>query len=283
MSRHIFNTLSLISALLLACTIFLWVWSDWTDPRKNCLSFSDEFHIAVQDGRVCFFNVKEYGPYHGSIIALTSPEWPIERIFSKQRAFGDFCGIYYRYFCWADSGAVLWTLSVSLFYAMVVFAILPAISLWSWRRRVTRFFGALREMFGPQQTMFAVIRLYWWMGFLGVGACLTVATGIGLACVIRPEFRSWGSLGIMAGYCVHAVVFGTSIHVARRLTTKPDGMLPYARMVGIILATAYFPILTIPGIICVRRVTKHFAAHCESVHSGAGNQSAQGPRQQRKP
>jgi len=42
-------------------------------------------------------------------------------------------------------------------------------------------------------------------------------------------------------------------------------MLPYARMVGIVLATAYFPILTIPGIICVRRVTEHFAAYCESV------------------
>ena len=79
-----------------------------------------------------FFSDKEYGPYHGSIIAVTSPEWPIKRIFSKQRAFGDFCGIYYRYFRWADSGNVLWTLSVSLFYPMIVFAVLPTI--WGWKR-----------------------------------------------------------------------------------------------------------------------------------------------------
>ena len=71
--------------------------------------------------------------------------------------------------------------------------------------------------------------------------------------------------------CLAIVVFGTSIHVAHRLKSKPEGMLPFARMVGIILATLYFPILTIPGIICVRRVTKHFAAYCESV----ANQSAQ--------
>ena len=64
---------------------------------------------ACYDGRVEFFNDEEYGPYHGSIIALTSHDWPPERIFSKQQAFGDICGIYYRYFRWADSGAVLWT------------------------------------------------------------------------------------------------------------------------------------------------------------------------------
>ena len=87
MKSRIFNTLSLISAILLACTIILWAWSFWTDPRKDCLSFSGDFHVAVQDGRVSFFSDKEYGPYHGSIIALTSPEWPIERIFAEQACF----------------------------------------------------------------------------------------------------------------------------------------------------------------------------------------------------
>ena len=151
MIRRILNTLSLISAILLACTITLWAWSFWTNPRKDCLSFSSNFHVAVEDGRVSFFNVKDYGPYHGSIIAITSREWPIERIFSKQQAFGDICGIYYRYFRWADSGAVLWTLSISLFYPMIVFTVLPTMALWSWRRRMTRFFGALRECSAPDR------------------------------------------------------------------------------------------------------------------------------------
>ena len=125
MSRRIFNKLSLISAILLACTICLWVWSDSTDPRKDCLSFSSEFHVAVLLWPRRASSATRNGPYHGSIIAMTSPERPIERIFSKQRAFGDILGIYYRYFRWADSGAVLWTLSVSLFYPMIVFAVLP--------------------------------------------------------------------------------------------------------------------------------------------------------------
>jgi hypothetical protein len=163
MSRGIFNTLSLISAILLACTIILWAWSFWADVRKDRLSFSNGFHVGVYDGRLDFFS-DEHGPYHGSIIAITSRERPMERIFSKQRAFGDICGIYYRYFCWADSGAVLWTLSVSLIYPMIVFAVLPTISLRSWRRRVTRILGALREMFGTRQEKLSVIRMFWWMG-----------------------------------------------------------------------------------------------------------------------
>jgi hypothetical protein len=72
----------------------------------------------------------------------------------------------------------------------------------------------------------------------------------------------------MAICCIFAMAFGTSLHVAHRLATKPEGMLPYARLVGIILATTWFPILTIPGIICVRRVTKHFAAYREAFQAG---------------
>ena len=138
MIRRIFNTLSLISAILLACTVILWAWSFLDQPRKDCLSFSGDFHVRLLRWPHDFFSDKD-GPYHGSIIALSSPKKPVERIFSKQQGFGDTLGIYYRYFRWADSGAVLWTLSVSLFYPMIVFAVLPAISLWSWRRRVTRF------------------------------------------------------------------------------------------------------------------------------------------------
>jgi hypothetical protein len=273
MIRRIFNTLSLISAILLASTAILWAWSFWTDPRKDCLSFSGEFHVAVQDGRVSFFSDKEYGPYRGSISALTSPAWPIERIFSKQRAFGDTLGIYYRYFRWADSGAVLWTLSVSLFYPMIAFAVLPTIWLWTWRRRVRSSLRAIREMFGPRQEMFSVIRLYWWMGVVGAVVYFVTACTIILRIVLCFESPSLDNVGPLAICCVWAAVFGASLHVAHRLRTKPEGMLPYARMIGIILATAWFPILTIPGIICVRRVTKHFAAHCESVRSRTGTQS----------
>jgi hypothetical protein len=134
MTRRIFNTLSLISALLLICTFFLWIWSFWTDPRKDCLSFGRDFHVAVEYGRASFFNNKEYGPYHGSVITLSSSTWPAERTFSEQGWFGDAYGVYYRYFRWAGSGAVLWTLGVSLLYPMIALAVLPVAWLWLWWR-----------------------------------------------------------------------------------------------------------------------------------------------------
>ena len=72
MKSRIFNTLSLISAILLACTVILWVWSFWANPYKSNLSVSNALHIGLCDGRIEFFSDK-FGPYHGSIIALTSP------------------------------------------------------------------------------------------------------------------------------------------------------------------------------------------------------------------
>ena len=69
MKSRIFNTLSLISAILLACTIILWAWSFRADPRKDRLSFSGSFHVGFYDGRIDLFSHK-HGPYHGSVIAL---------------------------------------------------------------------------------------------------------------------------------------------------------------------------------------------------------------------
>jgi hypothetical protein len=132
MFRHLFDTLSLISVVLLGCTLCLWVWSFWADPQKESLSFNRSLHVGVFQGRVEFFNIKEYGPYHGSIIALDGI--PIE-----QRGFGNAYGVYYRHFRWVDSGAVLWTLSVTLVYSMVAFVVLPII--WAgkrWRAKVVQ-------------------------------------------------------------------------------------------------------------------------------------------------
>ena len=256
MKRRTFNTLSLISALLLACTTVLWGWSFWADMREDRLSISDNFHMGAYRGRLEFFSLK-IGPYHGSSTIFDETK-------DTERGFGDTLGVYYRYLRFADSGDVIWTLSVSLFYPMIVFAVLPMTWAWLWWQRAKLLPLACQREPVPLHEMFWVISLYWWVGILGI-ACLTVASGVGIACVSRQGFLSWESFGIMAGYCFHAGVFGTSLYVARRLLTKPDGMLPYDRMVGIVLATMYFPILTIPGIICVQGVTKHFAAHCESV------------------
>jgi len=131
MKSRIFNTLSLISATLLACTVVVWALSFWTDVRKDHASFSDNLHVGFYDGRIDFFSDK-HGPYHGSVISLSSGQESAFPAFAERRGFGDTIGIYYRYFRWADSGIVLWTLSVSLLYPMIVFLILPIA--WAWKR-----------------------------------------------------------------------------------------------------------------------------------------------------
>lgn len=280
MKPRIFNTLSLISAVLLACTIFLWAWSLRVEPHVNYLSFRDGFHVSVWNGHSCFFNNKEYGPYLGGTIALLDSKKDkeeIDRFWSERRAFGPTFGVYYRYFHVPRSGTVIWTLCVSLLYPVIAFAMLPVVQFWKlpviwlrkWRR-ARRLRLACDADFGPGWQMLGVIRLYWRLGALGAAAYLVAAIGIGAAYIRRGGFPSWESLGQMAICCIFAMAFLTSTHVAHRLAKKPEGMLPYARLVGIILATAYFPILTIPGIICVQRVTRDFAAYCESLQAGTG-------------
>jgi hypothetical protein len=127
MIPRVFNTLSLLSAALAVCLIVLGVWTLGVDPRDYCVSINDTFHVGACRGRVEFFNNREYGPYHGSIVSLSDGSE-----FAERQGFGDAFGIYYRYFRRADSGAVLWTLSVSLAYPLIVLALLPAT--WAWLR-----------------------------------------------------------------------------------------------------------------------------------------------------
>ncbi len=69
---------------------------------------------------------EETGPYNGSIISFTSPGDPSP--YETERRF-DALGIYFRYFKFriVFPGEVLWTLTVSLWYPIILFSILPAI------------------------------------------------------------------------------------------------------------------------------------------------------------
>ena len=97
------------------------------------------------DRDLCFFNNKEYGPYLGGTVELLDRKEDIDRFFSERRAFGPTLGVYYRYFRVPGSGAVIWTLTVSLLYPIIIFAALPVIrfrklpAVWlrKWRRDIT--------------------------------------------------------------------------------------------------------------------------------------------------
>ena len=90
-------------------------------------SFSDDSHAGVGarglDSRIVFFSDAEYGPYHASIIGLADADGNDYPPLILEESFGDSLGIYYRSFQWSDS--TLWTLMVTLWYPIVLFAIMP--------------------------------------------------------------------------------------------------------------------------------------------------------------
>ena len=134
MMRRVFNVACLASAILFGCTIVVWLWTYNIDPRDVGVSVSDTFHVSVTRGWMFFYNDAEYGPYRGSIIALDG-----DGVFAKEQRFGPRFGVYWRYFRWAESGAVLWTAAVTLLYPLALFAVLPATWVWwRWRNKANK-------------------------------------------------------------------------------------------------------------------------------------------------
>ncbi len=154
MTRRYFTITALISCVFLGFTLLLTIASLWLNPWKQHLTITDSFHIGLfrwyQDaliGRIVFFNDGKYGPYEGSVIALVDNEVkrtrPIRKCFWSVGDYGisnvdyvneqgepvlkrracDLPGIYYRRIVWPDTS--LWTISVSLWYPMLLFALLP--------------------------------------------------------------------------------------------------------------------------------------------------------------
>jgi hypothetical protein len=123
-----------VSAFALSVAIFLFGASWWLNPLDHRLSFGEHLHFGIcrmgyHDPRLVVFNDPQYGPYSGSIIAIVGDDGNVKPPL-KESAFGDVAGVYYRHFAWVDSGNTLWTLMVSLWYPIGLFAILPARSVF---------------------------------------------------------------------------------------------------------------------------------------------------------
>jgi hypothetical protein len=127
MARRALKIATVTSTALLAVTAVLflagYVFSPW---EGQYVSLTKSAHVGVWglgcDSRIVFFNDPD-GPYCGSIIGLVDSEGNVHPPLVRQRAFGDSWGIYYRYFRW--SNATLWTLMVSLWYPLAMFAVMP--------------------------------------------------------------------------------------------------------------------------------------------------------------
>lgn len=127
MARRAFKIVTVVSTVLLAITVLLFLAGFVISPSDHYVSFNDDFHVGIWggglDSRIVFFNDAEYGPYHGSIIGLVHADGDVHPPLVREEAFGNSWGIYYRYFQWSD--ATLWTLAVTLWYPIAIFAITP--------------------------------------------------------------------------------------------------------------------------------------------------------------
>ena len=118
-----------------------------------------------------------------------------------------------------------------------------------------------------------VIRLYWWMGGLGVAICAILTLWLWKDWTTDRSFQPVDYLVAECYFIVSMVVFYASMNVAARLRTNPEGMLPWARLVGIIMAMMWFPIFGWPAIFCVRAITEHFDVYCRSFKKDRGGQA----------
>ena len=137
MAHRAFTTVAYVSVALLVATLVLTVGGIWLNPSDHHLSLGERFHIGVGghgwDRRLVLFSDGEGGPYAGSVVSLLGADGDVRPALDHLTGFGDTAGIYYRYIRSPD--ATVWTLTLSLWYPIVLFAILPAI--W-WTRKERR-------------------------------------------------------------------------------------------------------------------------------------------------
>ncbi|TWT56298.1 hypothetical protein CA85_43010 [Allorhodopirellula solitaria] len=116
---------------MLTLSVLLFLVGYIAKPTEYHFSFRDDSHVGVSsrglDARLVFFNDVEYGPYRGSTIGLIHANGEIYPPLEREGSFGDSWGVYYRHFQWSDS--TLWTLMVTLWYPITIFAIMPFASL----------------------------------------------------------------------------------------------------------------------------------------------------------
>ena len=133
---RLFSGLAIFSAAIAVVLAIAYVVAGSVDPTKQFIRIADACYLSIEgrgvDSRLVLFNHSDYGPYHGGIISLGEPNPP------RVSGFGDIVGIYYRDIRWSD-GAVLWTLSINLFYPIAITSLLPLawVALRRWRRGKT--------------------------------------------------------------------------------------------------------------------------------------------------
>lgn len=134
-----FNVVAGVSAVLFCLCIIAWAMASYVEPSEQSLSFLEDCHLSlfghpsnIIDATAVLFNIKDNGPYRGSILYFSGEPNP-----PTVTGFGYTAGIYYRMIRWPD-GNVLWTFALHMAYPSAFFLILPMIWGYGYRRRVRK-------------------------------------------------------------------------------------------------------------------------------------------------
>ena len=130
MRAHLFCAATLLSGVLAVCSLTAWIMPPLFSPTKFCITAVRGSYISVLriNGRGCavIFNYLQFGPPISLVTGINGSENP-----DLQDTQWVHLGIYYRCLH-ARRYADWWFFGVSLFYFVLLFAILP-IS-WLFRR-----------------------------------------------------------------------------------------------------------------------------------------------------
>ena len=136
--NQIFKWASIISCLGAGLCIFVIVACEFFQPTHiRLVSFSESYHIGLSargnlDTRIALYNDSEFGPYQGSVLGLVDKNGNASPVFDREQAFGDWLGVYHRYFREAGTGLEIWTTLISLWYPTVILSIIPIVRISRW-------------------------------------------------------------------------------------------------------------------------------------------------------
>ena len=103
----------------------------------------------------------------------------------------------------------------------------------------------------------ATTRMYRGIGWAGIGCCL-LAYSILMASELTTGTLDWAEFLVgTTGIGLYLAFFVFVLKTASRLETRFDRTYRRARWLGILVATIFFPVLTWPGIVAVRRLERY--------------------------
>ena len=103
----------------------------------------------------------------------------------------------------------------------------------------------------------ATVRMYRGMAYAGIAFILLGAVEIAMIFLTeRPREAGW-MIGILLEFGLFIAFFTFMLKTATRLAADLDGTYRRARWIAILAASIFFPILTIPGILAVRRLERY--------------------------